>query len=94
MSANLTTDQAQGNFSLHKKEGITEVAILPLKAGSQVDDPNTPAGSIVQDCIHTVLEQPGAQRAYFGTAHEDPTSMHWFVDWDSHDNHMQFTKSE
>lgn len=71
----------------------TEVCMLPLKAGADVSDPNSGAGSILQDTLNTVLNQDGAQRAYFGTAEENPTMLWLFIDWDSHEHHMTFTKT-
>lgn len=74
--------------------GITEVAMMPLKAGSNVRDPSTPEGRIVQDALATVTRQPGCQRAYFGVEEEDLTNMRWFLDWDSVDDHKKFMASE
>lgn len=70
----------------------TEVALLPLKAGADISDPNTGAGTILQEALNTVLDQDGAQRAYFGTAEEDPTMLWLFVDWDSYEAHQNFIK--
>jgi len=47
--------------------GVTEIAHLPLKAGSNVHDPNTPEGTVWQDTLQTVLGVDGCQRAYWGT---------------------------
>lgn len=73
--------------------GITEIALLPLKAGSNVLDPNTPEGTVVQESLATVLGQPGCQRAFWGVQEEDKSMMHWFVDWDSLDAHKTFMNS-
>jgi len=72
----------------------TEVAIMPVKAGSNVRDPTTPEGRIVQDALATVTSQPGCQRAYFGVEEEDLSNMRWFLDWDSVDAHKKFMASE
>jgi hypothetical protein len=68
----------------------TEVALLPLKAGSDVHDANSSAGSIVQDCLTTVLGQPGCERVFWGTEEENASMMRWFVQWKSVDDHKKF----
>lgn len=47
--------------------GVTEIANLPLKAGSNIHDPNTAEGTVLQDCLQTVLGVDGCQRAFWGT---------------------------
>jgi len=74
--------------------GVTEVAAMPLRAGSNVRDPSTPEGRIVQDALATVSGQPGCQRVYFGVEEEDLSLMRWFLDWDSVDDHKKFMASE
>lgn len=71
----------------------TEIALLPFKAGVDVNDPNTPSGTVWQECATTILGQPGAQRLYFGHEKENPTNFWLFVDWDSYDAHQTFVKS-
>jgi hypothetical protein len=73
--------------------GISEFVILPLKAGSNVADPSTPEGSILQDCLNTVLGVEGCQRVFWGIEEENPTNARWIVDWDSLDAHKNYMAS-
>jgi len=83
------------SYSYHiMSSGVTEVAAMPLRAGSNVRDPSTPEGRIVQDALATVSGQPGCQRVYFGVEEEDLSLMRWFLDWDSVDDHKKFMASE
>lgn len=72
---------------------VTELARLPLKAGTDVTDPNSTSGTIWQDTLNEVLSQDGAQRAYWGTQVESPNILMLFVDWDALDAHKKFIKS-
>jgi len=72
----------------------TEIAIFKIKEGDLPNDLNTSAGKIFQECINTVLEQPGAQRAYWGIEVENPTNARLFIDWDSVDAHKKFMNTE
>lgn len=72
----------------------TEIAIFTIKEGDLPDDLSTFVGKAFKGAIHTVIQQPGAQRAYWGIEVENPTNARLFVDWDSYDAHMAFTKSE
>ena len=73
---------------------VTESAHLPLKTGATPADPNSPAGSIWQGALSTILNQPGAQRAYWGLEVEKPSTLRLFVDWESIDHHKKFMESE
>jgi len=73
--------------------GITEVVILPLKAGSDVHDPTSQTGKIMQECLNTALGVEGCQRAFWGTELENPATLRWMVDWDSVDSHQAFMKA-
>ena len=72
----------------------TEIAIFPITEGDLPDDLNTTLGKVFKETIDTVLEQPGAQRAYWGVEVENPTIGRLFIDWDSVDAHLAFIKSE
>lgn len=69
---------------------VTELAYLPLKAGSNVSDPNTSEGTIWQDALTTVLSQDGAQRAYWAMEIESPAVIRLGVDWESKEAHEKF----
>ena len=68
----------------------TEIAILPLKAGTNLEDATSSAGTIWQELMNTVLGQDGCQCARFGVEVENPTQPHLFTDWDSVDLHKKF----
>ncbi len=71
----------------------TEFATLPLKAGLNISDPNTAGGSVFQLLLTTILNQPGAQRVYWGLQIENPSELELFIDWDSYEAHKSFRKS-
>lgn len=70
----------------------TEIAIFPLREGMTPDDPNSLGGEILKDSFNTLTQQPGFQRAYWGREVENPSTFRLFVDWDSIDANMEFTK--
>lgn len=72
--------------------GVTEVVSLPLKAGVSLN-PNDDTGTIFQDALTTLLDQPGVQRVCWGTEIETPSSLRLFVDWDAVASHEQFQKA-
>lgn len=72
----------------------TEIAILRLQAGKRPDDASSGPGQIFKDALDTLTEQPGFQRAYWGREVENPDNLRLFVDWDSVDAHIDFTKKE
>lgn len=72
---------------------VTEIAYLPLKAGQDPTDANSPAGSLMQEILNAVLEQEGAQRAYWSFEFENPSMLRLFIDWDSLDHHTKFNES-
>jgi hypothetical protein len=73
---------------------VTEIAYLPLKTGNNPADANSPAGSIWQGTLSTVLDQDGAQRAYWSLEVENPSMLRLFVDWESIEHHKKFMGSE
>lgn len=72
----------------------TEIAIFPLRAGKRPDDASSGPGQVLKDTLDTLTEQPGFQRAYWGREVENPDTFRLFVDWDSVDAHIEFTKKE
>ena len=72
----------------------TEIAIFPITEGDLPDDLNTPSGKIFKEGLDIILQQPGAQRTYWGVEVENPTTARLFVDWDSVDAHVAFINSE
>ena len=57
----------------------TEIATIPLTAGSKIEDPESPAGKVWQSTIDTVSSQPGYQRLYYGREVENPSVVQLFV---------------
>lgn len=57
----------------------TEIAVLPLVVGAQIEDPSTSAGEVWKSTIDTVLSQDGAQRAYWGRQVENPSVLDFLV---------------
>jgi hypothetical protein len=72
---------------------VTEIAYLSLKPGQNPADANSPAGSLMQEILKTILAQEGAQRAYWSLEVENPSMLRLFIDWDSLDHHTTFTQS-
>lgn len=72
----------------------TEIAIFSLHDGKIPDDANSASGQVLKDTLDQLTEQKGFQRAYFGRELENPGTFRLFVDWDSVDDHIEFTKTE
>ena len=73
---------------------VTEIAYIPLKAGQNPADANSPAGLLLQDILNAILDQEGARRAYWSLEVENPSALRVFIDWDSVDHHTKFAESE
>lgn len=50
----------------------TEIAVFPLNAGVNLDDPKSASGAIWQSTLDTVSQQDGYQRLYWGRQIENP----------------------
>jgi len=57
----------------------TEIALIPVKAGTNLADTNTSAGRTWQDIYRTVSSQDGFQEAWYGHEVETPTNVQLFV---------------
>lgn len=71
----------------------TEVARLPLRDGFW-EDYDLSESEAFQDTINTLKVQKGFQRVYWGPELIHPDVLLFFVDWDSVEDHIAFTKSE
>jgi len=71
----------------------TEIALLPLHKGKSPEDANSPSGQALKDCLDTLTEQEGFQRAYWGTELENLDLLHLYIDWDDVDSHKKFMAS-
>jgi hypothetical protein len=58
---------------------VTEVATLPLVAGSDVLERGSQAARIWQDMIATISAQEGFQYIYSGLQHESPNTAQMFI---------------
>lgn len=57
----------------------TEIAVLPLKAGSTIEEPSSPAGQAFHDMLHTVSQQKGFQRVCWGRRVENETEVQLLI---------------
>ncbi|CAG8974557.1 hypothetical protein HYALB_00005830 [Hymenoscyphus albidus] len=71
---------------------VTEIAYLTLKPGVDISG-STDAAKAWQEGLSVVKKQEGYQRSYYGRAMESPDLLLWFIDWDSYEAHINFTKS-
>lgn len=53
----------------------TEIATLPLKAGSNIEDPNASSHGVWQSVLDTIATQDGYQRLYWGRRVEAPNEI-------------------
>lgn len=54
---------------------VTEIATLPLKAGSNIEDPNSSTYTVWQSALDTIASQDGFQRLYWGRKVEAPSEV-------------------
>lgn len=71
----------------------TEVASLPLREDLG-DDFDLNTSEAYRDTLTTLKKQRGFQRVYWGLDKEDAKMLRFFVDWDSVEDHIAFTKTE
>ncbi|KAI4244952.1 MAG: hypothetical protein LQ352_006674 [Teloschistes flavicans] len=69
---------------------VTEIVRIPLQAGANIEDANSPAGKIMSDTLTILAQQEHYQRAYHGRQLENPSIVQLYIDWDSLDGHKQF----
>ncbi|TRM69246.1 hypothetical protein BD626DRAFT_473446 [Schizophyllum amplum] len=71
----------------------TEIAIIPLVDGSNINDANNGAAIAVKECFDTVSEQAdGVQQYYLGMQIEDPSMLVAMIDWDNAEKHQAWMK--
>lgn len=71
----------------------TEVALLHLR-DDLGNDPDLTTNEAYRDTLTTLKQQKGFQRVYWGKQLETLSILLFFVDWDSVEDHVIFTKSE
>ncbi|KAK5734568.1 hypothetical protein LTR17_008789 [Elasticomyces elasticus] len=72
----------------------TEIAVLPLKAGSEIGDPNNQASSITSSFFDSLRAVDGVQLINFGTKVEDPTHLQMMITWDDIKKHHDFMSAD
>ncbi|KAK4898149.1 hypothetical protein LTR27_004156 [Elasticomyces elasticus] len=72
----------------------TEIAVLPLKAGSEIGDPNNQASSITSSFFDSLRAVDGVQQINFGTKVEDPTHLQMMITWDDIKKHHDFMSAD
>ncbi|KAK5686045.1 hypothetical protein LTS10_002159 [Elasticomyces elasticus] len=72
----------------------TEIAVLPLKAGSEIGDPNNQASSITNSFFDSLRTVDGVQQINFGTKVEDPTHLQMMITWDDIKKHRDFMSAD
>ena len=65
---------------------VTQFACFPLLPGATLDN------ELLQTA-KTVVKQPGAQRMYMGAEVENPSNIWMFCDWNSVEDHLNFSQS-
>lgn len=58
---------------------VTEVATIPLSAGSNVRKQGSEASRIWQDMLAIISQQDGCQNIYPGLQHESPNTAQLFI---------------
>ena len=57
----------------------TEIATLPLVAGSDINDPDSAAGKVLAEMVSTLSKQEGYQRAFYGLQVENQSILDFLV---------------
>ncbi|OQU95927.1 hypothetical protein CLAIMM_02082 [Cladophialophora immunda] len=70
---------------------VTSIAILHLKEGERPEDSNTTAGVLLQRRLSDILTAPGVQSCRWGRSIEHPDIMYLIVDWETLQNHIDFS---
>jgi hypothetical protein len=64
---------------VHYSNHAIEIAMLPLKPGINVLDKTSEAGKTFDKCLHTLKEQEGFRRVYYGYRLENDTDLDFLV---------------
>ena len=95
LSKRNASPEALATANLNNMSGATEIGICYLKPGTDpVGNPDSAEGKVMKDALSLVLQQKGAQRAFAGKEEENPNIVRLFIDWDTIEDHVNFTKSE
>ena len=72
---------------------VTEIATFPLQQSLNPTDAASDSGKIWRDILHTVLVQPGCQRAYWGPGVESPKELRLVIAWSTIAHREKFNAS-
>jgi hypothetical protein len=70
----------------------TEIAVIPLIAGTSVGDPDSHAAAVMRDTVATLHQQDGLQNVHFGSQVESPDVLQMMIS-KTRKNHSQPTPS-
>jgi quinol monooxygenase YgiN len=71
----------------------TEIAVMPLTAGTSIGEPTNPGAAVLKDLTTTLRQQDGFQEIHFGTQVESPDTLQLLINWDSRQHHETFMAS-
>ena len=57
----------------------TEIAVLPLIAGTSIGDPDSQAAAVMRDAVATLHQQDGLQNVHFGPQVESPDVLQMMI---------------
>lgn len=57
----------------------TEIATVPLVAGSKPGDPSDPSAAILKETFNTLQQQDGMQQIHFGLLEENPDVLQMMI---------------
>lgn len=57
----------------------TEIAVIPVIAGTSIGDPNDHGAAIMKATSSTLHQQPGLQEIHFGTQVESPDNVQMLI---------------
>lgn len=57
----------------------TEIATIPLKAGSKPGDPSDLSAQVLNDAANVLKQQDGMQQIHFGTQYESPDVLQMMI---------------
>ncbi|KAH6690233.1 hypothetical protein BKA61DRAFT_684526 [Leptodontidium sp. MPI-SDFR-AT-0119] len=71
---------------------VTEIAYITLKPDIDISG-SSDAAKAWKHVLTIIARQGGYQGSSYGRAIESPELLMWFIDWDSYDSHIKFTKA-
>ena len=71
----------------------TEIAVIPLIAGTSIGDPDSHAAAVMRDTVATLHQQDGLLNVYFGSQIESPDVLQMMIS-KNHRNRLQTTPNQ